>query len=138
MSSFDISSGGLKAQAAAIQVTSNNVANASTVGFKSRESLFVDQYFKAVQARTPQASSFTRLFMMPGVLHCAGGSGCDDVDWAATIRRWVEQGDAPSRIVARKRRDTTVVRTHALCAYPKTARYNGTGSTGDAAAYSCR
>ena len=50
MSSFDISVGGLQAQAAAIQVTSNNVANASTVGYKSRESLFVDQYFKAVQS----------------------------------------------------------------------------------------
>jgi flagellar hook protein FlgE len=50
MSSFDISVGGLQAQAAAIQVTSNNVANASTVGYKSRESLFVDQYFKAMQS----------------------------------------------------------------------------------------
>lgn len=50
MSTFDISAGGLQAQAAAIQVTSNNVANASTVGYKSRESLFVDQYFKAVQS----------------------------------------------------------------------------------------
>ncbi len=50
MSSFDISSAGLQAQAAAIQVTSNNVANASTVGYKARESLFVDQYFKAVQS----------------------------------------------------------------------------------------
>jgi flagellar hook protein FlgE len=50
MSSFDISIGGLQAQAAAIQVTSNNVANASTVGYKARESLFVDQYFKAVQS----------------------------------------------------------------------------------------
>jgi len=50
MSSFDISIGGLQAQAAAILVTSNNVANASTVGYKARESLFVDQYFKAVQS----------------------------------------------------------------------------------------
>lgn len=50
MSSFDISNAGLQAQAAAIQVTSNNVANASTVGYKARESLFVDQYFKAVQS----------------------------------------------------------------------------------------
>ncbi len=50
MSAFDISVGGLMAQAAAIQVTSNNVANASTVGYKARESLFVDQYFKAVQS----------------------------------------------------------------------------------------
>ncbi|MBC7841930.1 MAG: tannase/feruloyl esterase family alpha/beta hydrolase, partial [Gemmatimonadaceae bacterium] len=95
-------------------------------------------YFTAVQSRTPQASSFTRLFMMPGVLHCAGGSGCDEVDWAVTIRRWVEQGEAPSRIVARKERGTTVVRTHPLCAYPTTARYNGTGSTDDAASFTCR
>jgi flagellar hook protein FlgE len=50
MSSFDISAAGLQAQSAAIQVTSNNVANASTVGYKARESLFVDQYFKAVQS----------------------------------------------------------------------------------------
>ena len=50
MSSFDISIAGLQAQATAIQVTSNNVANASTVGYKARESLFVDQYFKAVQS----------------------------------------------------------------------------------------
>ena len=96
------------------------------------------EYFNAVQARTPQASSFTRLFMMPGVLHCAGGSGCDQVDWAGIIRRWVEQGEAPSRIVARKERDTKAVRTHPLCAYPMTARYNGTGRTDDAAAFTCR
>src|SRR6266849_4338680 len=29
-------------------------------------------------------------------------------------------------------------RTHPLCAYPMTARYNGTGSTDDAAAFTCR
>ena len=96
------------------------------------------EYFNAVQARTPQASSFSRLFMMPGVLHCAGGSGCDDVDWIKVIRRWVEAGDAPSRIVARKLRGTQVVRTHPLCAYPMTARYGGTGSTDDAAAFACQ
>lgn len=96
------------------------------------------EYFNAVQTRTPQASSFTRLFMMPGVLHCAGGSGCDEVEWAGVIRRWVEQGEAPSRIVASKRRGTQVVRTHPLCAYPMTARYNATGSTNDAAAFACR
>ena len=50
MSLFDISYAGLKTQSAAIQVTSNNVANASTTAYKARESLFVDQYFKAVQS----------------------------------------------------------------------------------------
>lgn len=48
MSSFDTAIKGLNAQSAAIQVTSSNIANASTVGYKSRESLFVDEYFKAV------------------------------------------------------------------------------------------
>lgn len=94
-------------------------------------------YYQAVQQRTPQASSFTRLFLMPGVLHCVGGSGCDDVDYAGVIRRWVEQGEAPSLIVARKLRGTQVVRTHPLCAYPMTAHYNGTGNTDDAAAFTC-
>ncbi|MEO8337641.1 MAG: tannase/feruloyl esterase family alpha/beta hydrolase, partial [bacterium] len=75
---------------------------------------------------------------MPGVLHCGGGSGCDEADWEGTIRRWVETGEAPSRIIARKQRGTQVVRTHPLCAYPMTARYNGTGSTDDAAAFACQ
>jgi pimeloyl-ACP methyl ester carboxylesterase len=96
------------------------------------------EYFKEVQRRTPQASSFTRLFLMPGVLHCGGGSGCDEVDWAVVVRRWAEQGEAPSRIIARKLRGAEVVRTHPLCAYPMTARYKGTGSTDDAAAFTCR
>ncbi|MEO7362582.1 MAG: tannase/feruloyl esterase family alpha/beta hydrolase, partial [Gemmatimonadaceae bacterium] len=96
------------------------------------------EYFKAVQARTPGAASFTRLFMMPGVVHCAGGSGCDEADWAGAIGRWVEQGEAPSRIVARKQRGAKVLKTHPLCAYPMTARYNGTGNTDDAAAFACR
>ena len=91
-----------------------------------------------MKARTPQASTFARLFMMPGVLHCGGGSGCDDVDWTVLIRRWVEQDEAPSRVVARKLKGTQVVRMHPLCAYTMTARYNGTGSTDDAAAFACR
>jgi feruloyl esterase len=50
----------------------------------------------------------------------------------------VEQGEAPSRIVARKLRGTQVVRTHPLCAYPMTAKYNGQGNSGDAASFTCR
>lgn len=95
-------------------------------------------YFNQVQQRTPQASLFTRLFLLPGVLHCGGGSGCDDVNYPDVIRRWVEQNEAPSRIVARKLRGKEVVRTHPLCAYPMTARYNGAGSTDDAASFTCR
>jgi hypothetical protein len=38
------------------------------------------------------------------------------VDYAGIIRRWVEQGEAPSRIVARKLRGMQVVRMRPLCA----------------------
>lgn len=107
----------------------------SDPGISARSTI---EYFKAVQQRSPHANSFTRLFMMPGVLHCDGGSGCDDVDYAGVIRQWVENGDAPSRIVARKLDGAKVVRTHPLCAYPMTARYNGSGKTDDAASFVCR
>ena len=35
------------------------------------------KYYDQVQARDPKAGDFTRMFMMPGVLHCAGGPGPD-------------------------------------------------------------
>lgn len=107
----------------------------SDPGLSARSTI---EYIQTVERETPQAVSFTRLFLLPGVLHCEGGSGCDDVDYAGIIRRWVEQDEAPSRIVARKLRERQVVRTHPLCAYPMTARYNGSGSTDDAAAFTCR
>jgi flagellar hook protein FlgE len=47
MSSFDSGIKGMNTQNAAIQVASNNIANANTVGYKARQSLFVDEYFKA-------------------------------------------------------------------------------------------
>lgn len=95
-------------------------------------------YFNAVQQHTPKALSFTRLFLMPGVLHCGGGSGCDDVDFTGVIRRWVEDDEAPRRILARKLRGTQVVRTHPLCAYPMTAHHDGKGSPDEAASFDCR
>lgn len=96
------------------------------------------EYFTAMRARTPDAASFTRLFLLPGVLHCAGGSGCDKVDWTAAIRRWVEEGTAPSLIEARKESGGKVVRTHPLCAYPMRAHWDGTGSAHRAESYACR
>ena len=40
--------------------------------------------------------------MLPGVLHCSGGPGPDQVDWVEAIRAWVEDGDAPERLTASK------------------------------------
>ena len=41
-----------------------------------------------------------RLFMMPGMTHCAGGEGPNTFDKVAVMEQWVEHGQAPARIVA--------------------------------------
>jgi hypothetical protein len=100
------------------------------------------KYFEQVHARDPKASEYFRMFMMPGVLHCAGGPGPDTVDWAAAIDEWVEKSKAPDRIVAQKRAGAGAgappARTRPLCSYPQRAVYSGAGSTDDAANFVCR
>ncbi len=99
------------------------------------------------------SAAFVRLFMVPGMQHCGGGPGPNsfgqgavtggdpmhDVD--AAIQRWVEQGTAPEQIVATKYKgmapSSGVARTRPLCKYPQVAKWNGTGSTDDAANFSC-
>jgi hypothetical protein len=100
------------------------------------------RYYEQVQARDAAARDYFRMFMLPGVLHCAGGTGPDTVDWATAIDDWVEKGKAPDRVIARKRAGVgaaaTVVRTRPLCPYPQHAVYNGTGSIDEVANFVCR
>ncbi|GJG85434.1 feruloyl esterase [Gemmatimonadetes bacterium T265] len=96
-------------------------------------------YYERVRARDARARDRARLYLLPGVLHCGGGTGPSEVPWLRTLAAWVERGAAPGRLVA-ARRDTSgrVVRTRPLCAYPARAAYTGTGSTDDAASFACR
>ncbi len=59
-----------------------------------------------------------RLFMLPGVYHCRGGPGSDQVDWLTAIEQWVEQDTSPGRIVARKIEDGAVAQERILLPYP--------------------
>ena len=95
-------------------------------------------YYEQVQTRDPQVRDDVRLFMMPGVLHCAGGLGPDRVDWFAAIAEWVEHGHAPDRLIAQKLNDDhRVVNARPLCAYPLRAVYDGKGSTTSPESYEC-
>jgi feruloyl esterase len=63
-------------------------------------------------------------------------------DLGAAMDRWVEQGVAPKEIIAAKyQKDSDpasgVVRTRPLCVYPLVAHYKGSGSTDDAANFTC-
>src|SRR4029079_10804458 len=86
-----------------------------------------------------RADDFVRLFMAPGVAHCAGGAGAQPAGALDALVRWVEEGRAPRTLTA-VRRDPAgrVARTRPLCAYPLVARHTGRGSTDDAASFECR
>jgi hypothetical protein len=104
---------------------------------------------------------FVRLFMAPGMQHCFGGPGPSGFggiaaairpedpsdDLSAALEKWVESGVAPEAVRAVKPKNMLpaifnaaaggVERTGLLCAYPKVAKWNGSGSSDDAANYSC-
>jgi feruloyl esterase len=80
---------------------------------------------------------WVRLFMLPGVGHCQGGAGPDQVHWMAALERWREAGKAPDRIEAARVAGGRVEMTRPLCPYPQVARYTGTGSTNDARNFVC-
>jgi feruloyl esterase len=70
--------------------------------------------------------------------HCNGGDGTDTFDMLSAIEQWVERGKAPDRIEASRVPDGKTDRTRPLCPYPQVAKYNGSGSTDDAANFVCK
>lgn len=95
-------------------------------------------YYDAVRKTTgAQTVNFLRLFMVPGMQHCAGGPGATTFDGVTALERWVEDGEAPERILAEKIVDGSVEMTRPLCAYPKKAVYRGKGDTSDAENFAC-
>lgn len=76
-----------------------------------------------------------RLFMAPGMNHCSGGDGPSSFDAVTLMEQWVEDGDAPDQMIATHPQSG---RTRPLCQYPAVAVYDGSGSTDDAANFSCQ
>ena len=98
----------------------------------------VDYYEQAVAYNGPHTGDFFRLFMVPGMTHCAGGVGPDRFDSATAMIDWVEKNKAPDTIRASRVVGDRVVRSRPLCPYPQTARYSGRGSIDDASSFSCK
>jgi feruloyl esterase len=97
----------------------------------------VHYYERALEVNGAKTSEFFRLFMIPGMAHCAGGVGPDRHDPVTAIINWVEKGKAPETMIASKVVNDQVVRTRPLCPYPQVARYKGQGSIDDASSFSC-
>lgn len=106
------------------------------------------RYYDSLQHRLGGAvQTHVRLFMAPGMGHCFSGPGPNNFDMLSEIDRWSETGVAPERVIATKYDNDLMamlgapahaLRTRPLCAWPKRAQYNGSGSTDDAANFTCR
>jgi feruloyl esterase len=98
----------------------------------------IDYYTSVQKKMGGKQDDFIRLFMAPGMNHCGGGVGPNQVNWMAALERWRENGTAPDRIDAIRVNNNRVEMSRPLCPYPQVAVYNGKGTTNDAANFSCK
>ncbi|HEV2548924.1 MAG TPA: tannase/feruloyl esterase family alpha/beta hydrolase [Stellaceae bacterium] len=120
-------------------------------------------YFQRVVATNgglERVRQFDRLFMVPGMNHCAGGAGAVNFgqsgvtpvsldpahDAVLALMRWVEEGIAPDTFIAttdpqpqHAKENPTAPQTFTrlLCPFPDVARFKGTGDPNDAANFVC-
>jgi feruloyl esterase len=105
----------------------------------------------SMQQALAATEQFYRLFMVPGMGHCAGGDGPSsfgqdgrglkpdpEYDPLMALEGWVEKGVAPERFIgSRVPRGAAVDMTRPICAYPKSPVWNGTGNVNEAASFTC-
>lgn len=99
-----------------------------------------------------RTDAFVRLYMVPGMQHCGGGSGPADFgqdpsgprgdashDIFTALEQWVELGRAPGRLIAVKRLPgmAAPLMTRPICPYPEAIKYTGKGSTSQASSFIC-
>ena len=84
-----------------------------------------------------KADDFIRLFLAPGMHHCAGGPGPNSFDSLAAMEQWVEKGVAPDMLIASHSTNGNVDRTRPLCPEPQVAKYKGSGSIDAAENFVC-
>jgi feruloyl esterase len=92
-----------------------------------------DWWQRAAETNGTAFTDASRFYMVPGMLHCAGGNSFDQFDLLSKMVDWVEKGEAPQQIIA-SRRDGSATRP--LCPYPSHAHYKG-GDVTKAESFEC-
>lgn len=97
------------------------------------------RYFEELgefNAAVAPVEEYGRLYLVPGMAHCAGGEHTvDSFDLLTPIVEWVENGDAPAAVTATGR--SMPGQSRPLCPFPTYANFTG-GDAADAASYECR
>lgn len=101
----------------------------------------IDYYQSLSKTYGGSTRDFARLYLVPGMNHCFGGDyTADYFDTLDAISNWVENGEAPERIIAKPSTASSRLPkqlTRPLCPYPQYAKYEGSGAVNDAASFSC-
>jgi feruloyl esterase len=116
-------------------------------------------YYQAVQqfVGTDAADRFVRLFLLPGVGHCGGGDGLDQLDTLTALMAWTESQQAPAAIMTGKSNVPrgaganaagqerpsapyatpmpALAATRPVYPFPMLAHYTGRGDPADAGSY---
>jgi len=98
----------------------------------------LEYYEKMARAtgRNP-VQSWSRLYLVPGMGHCGGGSATlDHFDMLTALVDWVEKNHAPDSVIATGA--AFPGRSRPLCPYPQHAQYDGHGDPDDARSFTCR
>ena len=74
-----------------------------------------------------QTEDFFRLFLVPGVHHGGGGPGLTEFDALTALENWVEEGQAPEKLIAIRSSTSVLERSRPVFPYPILARYSGKG-----------
>jgi feruloyl esterase len=80
-----------------------------------------------------QTQDSVRLFIVPGMGHCGGGTAPNSFDTLKALDNWVTKNTAPEGIIA----TATNGRTMPLCKFPEEARFLSSGDVNLAANWSC-
>lgn len=103
-------------------------------------------YYDSVVAAlgAERADEHVKLYLVPGMDHCAGGEGAFAIDWLTPMENWVERGAKPGPlpaahppIAAFPGAAPSAPFTRPVCVYPMEARYKGAGATTEAASFEC-
>ncbi|WP_260703670.1 tannase/feruloyl esterase family alpha/beta hydrolase [Edaphobacter flagellatus] len=100
-----------------------------------------------------KTESAMRLYLVPGMQHCAFGPGATEFgqgmgargdaehDIFTALEQWTEKGMAPGVLTAEKSAGEgaarAVVMSRPLCPYPQVAKYDGKGDVAKAGSFAC-
>lgn len=125
---------------------------ASSIDYYERVNSFMKRFPNPrAGGSSRETQDFYRLFMVPGMGHCAGGigprnfgqgspvAGDAEHDVLTALETWVEKGVAPERLIGTGVTGTQPQQplTRPLCVYPQVTRYKGSGDVNAAANFSC-